>query len=152
MLRRTIPAIRNRLGLGVRFLPGLLLLGSPWWVQAQTTVYRCTNEVGQVEFRQTPCSARAGQKELLIHDRRTGWVPPSPPEQPASPVKRSRKKVDKAAQATRERRQAERCWKKRRQLDDVNWQLRRGYKAGAGVKLRRRRDDYEAYISRFCTD
>jgi hypothetical protein len=132
-------------------LSALLLLGPAAQAPAQTTVYRCTSGSGEVEFRQTPCPASAAQEEVTIEDRRTGWVPPRPA--PEAAPRRETRGGGEAAGAGREAaegKRAERCWKKRRQLEEVSWQLRRGYRAGAGVKLRRRRDDYQAYIDRFC--
>jgi hypothetical protein len=134
-------------------LQGLLLLGFSAEIQPQTKVYRCVGESGEVEFRQTTClPSRREQEELTIDNRPSGWVPPQPAAAPAPRGSRGGKtsRSDRAAGEERARKLADRCWKKRRQLDDVNWRLRRGYKPGAGVKLRRRRDDYEAYIDRFC--
>jgi hypothetical protein len=45
---------------------------------------------------------------------------------------------------------ADRCWNKRQQLERVNAELRAGYKTAQGVKLRRRRSEYEAFLSRYC--
>jgi hypothetical protein len=45
---------------------------------------------------------------------------------------------------------ADRCWKKQRQLDEVNRRLRAGYTPVQGERLRQRRRDYEAYLRRFC--
>ncbi len=35
-------------------------------------------------------------------------------------------------------------------LEEVNWKLKRGYKASQGNKLRRKRRVYEDYISQLC--
>jgi hypothetical protein len=44
----------------------------------------------------------------------------------------------------------EKCFKKRQQLEDINWQLRRGYKPSKGDRLRHRRRAYEEYLRRYC--
>jgi hypothetical protein len=120
---------------------------------AQTTLFRCTNEDGEVEFRQTACPPNIGEKELIIDHKPSGWVPPQPgkPRAEERGLKRKPGK-DGSIDEKVDKKQAERCWKKRKQLDDVNWELRRGYKAGRGTKLRRRRDQYEDYLDRFCTE
>jgi hypothetical protein len=119
---------------------------------AQTRVYRCISRGGDTEFRQHPCPADAREQELLVEHPDTGWVAPAPVPD-ATPRKGTRGGRKGPARASGKKPAAsDRCWRKRRQLADVNWQLRRGYKAGKGVKLRRRRDDYEAYLDRYCRD
>ena len=48
-------------------------------------------------------------------------------------------------------RQAYRCRAKRRALDAVKAELRRGYKPAKGERLRRRRRAHEDYLSTFCS-
>jgi hypothetical protein len=136
---------------------GAAVLGSAFTIglsaeaASQTRVYRCTNHAGETEFRQTACSLTAREEELTIEDRRTGWVPPRPAAEPApSRGRQGPRHSGPPKQQASESKQDERCWKKRRQLEEVSWRLRRGYKPGAGDTLRRRRDNYEAYIDRFC--
>lgn len=120
---------------------------------AQTRVYRCTMPNGEIEFSQRPCAAGASEQELDVEDRRTGWTPPQPTAEPAAKPKRksgSGKKPGSPSRKSAEARREERCWKKRQLLDEVTWKLRRGYKAGKGVALRRKRRSYEDYIDRFC--
>jgi hypothetical protein len=141
---------KRRLTAGTSLLLGALmgLAGPP---QAQTTVYRCTEPDGSVELRQRPCNTGATEEALTVEDRRTGWVPPaagsagpdaSGKEEPARQGARRASKTDA--------RQAERCWEKRRQLEEVDAELRHGYKPARGERLRQRRSAYEEYIGRFC--
>ena len=122
-------------------------------VFAQTQVYRCIAPDGGIEFSQSPCTDGAEEREVRIEDRKTGWDPSRlkveriPKVQAKSSARK--RKADKEDQAALTRRE-EKCWKKRQQLEKVNWKLRRGYKPATGVKLRRQRQDYEAYIRQFC--
>ncbi|KAA6184406.1 hypothetical protein F2Q65_12580 [Thiohalocapsa marina] len=127
---------------------GLLLAPAAF---AQTQVYRCTAPDGSVEFRQQQCAARDTARQVEIEDQRTGWTPPSPPEETAPPPERTRSRASgTAARDAAAQRQAERCLAKRQQIERVNAQLRAGYKADQGVKLRRRRAEYEDYLRQFC--
>jgi len=71
-------------------------------------------------------------------------------------VHRQQRKARTAAQARAAKqqregeRQQQRCWKKRRQLEDVKARLRRGYKSASGDALRRKRQGYEDYLFRYC--
>jgi len=113
-------------------------------------VFRCTSPDGAVEFRQAPCRERDSSTRIDIDDSPTGWVPPVPAAGPR-PSRSARPRFTKPAQVEQDPALADRCWKKQRQLDAVNRQLRAGYKPVQGERLRRRRRDYEAYIHRFCT-
>ncbi|MEA3275483.1 MAG: hypothetical protein U9Q81_09400 [Pseudomonadota bacterium] len=120
---------------------------------AQTRVYRCTNSLGEIEFRQHPCDSDMSGREVTVEDRKTGWTPSElPSEAGADRTKKPRGNPRTAAskQPAPAARNEEQCWKKRQLLDEVNWKLRRGYEAGKGVVLRRKRKTYEAYIDRFC--
>jgi hypothetical protein len=122
-------------------------------VAAQTNVYRCTTPAGAVEFRQFPCADGSDEEALVIKDRKTGWTPATPEtgattKAAGKPRKRKQKSTVKG-DSSRARRE-ERCWKKRQLLEEVNWKLRRGYKTGQGVTLRRRRQAYDDYIDHYC--
>jgi len=119
---------------------------------AQTTVYRCTDPNGSVEFRQRPCATSAAEATLSIEDRPTGWTPPKAYPAPRASGTPRRPPSRARREAKADTRQAERCWQKRRQLEEVNAQLRRGYKPARGEKLRRRRSAYEDYVDRFCRE
>lgn len=130
----------------------LLVAGS---LSADTSVYRCDTPDGVIEFSQLPCAEGANEQEIFIQDRKTGWVPNDTPsrrttKKTGKPRNRKRKPAG-ADRAAAQARREERCWKKRQLLEGVNRKLRRGYKAGQGVKLRDRRRDFEAYIRKFCT-
>lgn len=89
----------------------------------------------------------------MIEDRRTGWDPGKVKvekvsrgsEKPGSSEPKSASKERAAEEKRREK-----CWKKRKGLEGINWKLRRGYSPVEGIKLRRKRDTYEDYIREFC--
>jgi hypothetical protein len=121
-----------------------------------TTVYRCTGENGSVELSQFPCPAGMENEEITVTDRETGWVPPSPGsstnEKRSARSKRSGSGQTQAQKAAVDARRADKCWDKRRLLDEVNWKLRHGYRPVEGIKLRRKRQSYEDYLDRYCTE
>lgn len=113
-------------------------------------IYRCTAPDGSVEFRQHPCRNADSSERIRIDDRPSGWTPPSAAAHTPGSKKPARSATRHAPGAGRSGRAGDACWNKRRQLEDVNWQLRRGYTADQGVKLRRRRRQYEDYIRHRC--
>ncbi len=121
-----------------------------------TTVYRCTGEDGSVELSQFPCPAGMENEEITVTDRETGWVPPSPesdtPGKPSAGSKRSGSGQTQTRQDKADARRADKCWDKRRLLDEVNWKLRHGYRPVEGIKLRHRRQSYEDYLDRYCAE
>jgi hypothetical protein len=119
-------------------------------VSAQASVYRCTAPDGSVEFRQRACQEAHTSTQVQIEDNRTGWVPP-PGEEPATAAKKKRTKERRSRTVADDKeKNADRCWSKRQQIERVNAELRAGYKPQRGVKLRRRRSEYEEYLSRYC--
>jgi hypothetical protein len=132
-------------------LVALALLASTAGSSAGTSVFRCTSEDGAVEFRQRPCDGGLNEENLIIEDRRTGWTPaPAGTDRGSKDARKTRKRASGSSRELAKARREEKCWKKRELLDEVNWTLKRGYKAGRGNVLRRKRRAYEDYISRFC--
>jgi len=125
-------------------------IGSSQDASAQASVYRCTAADGSVEFRQRACQEAHTSTQLQIEDNRTGWVPPAGEEPAAAAKKRQTKPTRARTAADDKEKYADRCWSKRQQIERVNAQLRAGYAPQRGVKLRRRRSEYEAYLSRYC--
>lgn len=115
---------------------------------AQSTVYRCTAPDGRIEFRERPCDGRDSAQELDIPDNRTGWVPPSPA--PAEEPERKRRQAGRPKPADDQDRYADRCWRKRQQIQGIENELRAGYKPARGERLKRRRREYEAFLNRYC--
>jgi hypothetical protein len=116
---------------------------------AQTSVFRCTAPDGSIEFRQQACQKADRSATIELNDRRTGWTPP-PGEKPSASKPKGRGKKKRPTSAQDDDKYADRCWNKRQQLERVNAELRAGYKTAQGVKLRRRRSEYEAFLSRYC--
>jgi hypothetical protein len=92
------------------------------------------------------------EREVRVEDRKTGWKPPrvESPARRQAPRARGRNGKAPATSDMAAARRADQCWNKRRQLEEVNWKLRHGYRPVEGVKLRRRRQSYEDYIGRYC--
>jgi hypothetical protein len=154
-LDRLLAGQRNATGAAL-LVCGLSLVPGSGAV-AQSQVYRCTAPDGSIEFRQRRCDEDDSARRLEIEDTRTGWTPPAgsqPRSSGQSPdqTRGQRPKQTRKAPAARDREAdyADRCWNKRQQLERVNAQLRAGYKPEQGVKLRRRRSEYEAYLRRYC--
>jgi hypothetical protein len=139
--------IRQRLAMTLAGLALAVATGGA--CQAQDSIYRCTAPDGSIEFRQYPCHGRDRAEEVELGPDTQGWEPPPEVKRPAQTTTK-RKTRDPAKRAREEKKQEERCWKKRKQLDKVRHRLRSGYKAGQGQKLRRQRDEHQDYIKQFC--
>jgi hypothetical protein len=121
----------------------------------QAQVYRCTAADGSIEFRQHPCADRQRSRRVKIEDTRTGWVPPKPKPESASDSQGPSERENAAARrrparASDEHKYAERCWRKRQQIQRINNELRAGYRPARGERLKDRRRQYEAYVDEFC--
>ncbi len=122
-------------------------------VGAQARVYRCAGADGSIEFRQQPCPSRQHSRTVTIEDTRTGWVPlqPEPQIEPQRPPSQQTKAPSqRAAGAPREDQAAERCWRKRQQIQRIDDELRAGYRPARGERLKARRRQHEAYVDAFC--
>ena len=122
---------------------------------ASAEVYRCTQPDGSLSFQQQACS-HMGQR-IETGEAQPVWAPLRSGEKALyqSYRKRDRQRLAQKrklrAQPARQPAADERiCLAKRQKLESVSAELRRGYKAGRGEKLRRRRDNYEEYLRRFC--
>lgn len=130
-----------------------LVLTAATALAGETSVYRCTDADGSIELSQFPCPADSKGNSITVEDRKTGWKPPTTGVQGQTKDKgssRDQKRGKVGRQNSAQARRDEQCWNKHQLLDEVNWKLRRGYKAGTGVALRRKRRAYEDYIDRYC--
>jgi hypothetical protein len=118
----------------------------------ETVVHRCTKADGSIELSQFACPNAADWQEITVDDREVGWTPPGSAGRARPPTTSGKRSRSASPQRQGAAKVADRCWKKQRQLDDVNWKLRHGYRPSEGTKLRRRRESYEAYIDRYCRD
>jgi hypothetical protein len=109
---------------------------------------------GGVEFRQFPCHGRDESLLLEIDDRPSGWTPPDPAEvfkeEEAGSDSSGSPGGEQDETTAVDRRREEKCWKKERQLEEVNRRLRAGYTASEGQRLRHKRAEHEDYLKRFC--
>lgn len=143
------PLARQGAAIGALLLGCCLGLVPVSGALAQAEVYRCTAPDGSLEFRQHRCDQNDSSNRLQIQDTRTGWTPPAVDDLRTSGERRKQKRKTPAAQDQKAD-YADRCWNKRQRLERVNAQLRAGYRPDQGVKLRRRRSEYEAYLRRYC--
>lgn len=142
----------------------MMLLWSSAVIQAADSpiIYRCVTVDGRIEFRQYPCHGADTATRVEVERQSSGWVPPTPTKQHEI---KSDKRASRSKQSTHQKRanksgndepqvgrsgENKKCWNKRQQIEEINWKLRRGYRADEGVKLRHRRESYEAYVREFC--
>lgn len=121
---------------------------------ADTTVYRCVGPDGEPMFSQQACpgtllelaAPEAPARAAGLRDSERAWLQARERE-----IRRDGRRAPKAAADPRQAKRAvHQCQSKRRALDQVNADLRRGYKPAQGERLRRRRQAYEEYLAAFC--
>lgn len=122
---------------------------------AGSTFYRCIGSAGEVTFSQTACGeapvpyeARAAQSlGEGLRESEKAWL-----KARQRPAMRSRKDAPSAIgrASSQSDKQAYRCRRARQQLDAVQAERRRGYRAGKGAKLRERAQRYRTYLDSFC--
>jgi len=124
----------------------------PWLFCATTAyaeIYRCAGDPPR--FQDAPCdstgvaglSAGAGSG---VREAERDWLRARADVRFVAKPKKSRRSESAAAA----RRQEQRCWQKRQQLDRVKATLRHGYKPAQGERLRQSRKRYEDYLFRYC--
>lgn len=137
---------------GVLFLGAAFPAATPVWAEA---IYRCATDVGWV-FQHSRCAAGAGGRFELSPENRVG--------SPLRPSERRyvRERVEAGARGSPNlgsigprghstRTASERtCLNKRQALERTRRRLRQGYPPAQGERLRRRRDDLDEYLRRFC--
>jgi len=134
-----------------RLLCCVLLLFYSLLLQAAPQLYRCVDAAGNSIFQQTVCVA-GEQKVIEVVDTRVGWVPPKASKKSVKASKKtSSKSVRLKAKLAREKRKQDKlCWRAEQNLEQVERKLRRGYKAGAGDRLRAKQERHESYLREFC--
>jgi hypothetical protein len=123
-------------------------------LHAGVRVYRCTNGAGEIELRQTYCPS-GEQEQLQVETPNTGWVRPKRPDNgrrkgKKSGASRSRKTESGASGDTPDQARRLSCWKAEKKLERVQRQLRQGYRAARGEKLRQQRREQEQFLRSFC--
>ncbi len=144
----------------VRYVLGamaLLLVG----LSARAEIYRCDGAFGEPSYSHRPCREGSSQAVPLgptrdaegagLRASERAWLRER--EQQRAAQKKRPKRSVKTQSETRqaEIRQAYRCRTKRRALDAVKRELRRGYKPAKGERLRARRRAHADYIATFCS-
>ena len=120
-------------------------------VRAFAGVYRCPDASGGITFQQRPCPQ--GQ-EVELDVQTTPWVA-SPKLKPAkgkqTTGRRSKSDAAALARAARaQRKQKQACWRARKQIEKIEWSLRKGYRPSRGERLKQRRREKEDYVRTFC--
>ena len=129
-----------------------MLCAAPLWA---ARIYRCPQADGGISFQQQACAAE-GQL-IETGEAQAVWSALRPDEKRLYEKyrQRDRERQLRKRQARRQTARMEKaderaCLLKSQRLDSVKARLRRGYKAGQGEALRRKRDQYEEYLRRFC--
>jgi hypothetical protein len=126
-----------------------VLLLAPLCGAAQaTSVYRCVGEDGVPRFQQHACPG-AGESMELAEPAAT-WDALRPGERRLLKQYRRAERVPRSKRVPRTRVSDRGCWKKRRRLKQLSTQLRRGYTASQGQRLRDRQVELQAYLRRYC--
>ncbi len=115
-------------------------------------VYRCVQDGGHIMYQQIPCSFDS--RPMRLNDRPSGWSPLRPGEKDLLSTYRDRdagRRRKPQVQARQSTAETKDCWRKRKQLEAVRSQLRRGYTLKEGEQLHRKRDDHEEYLRQFCS-
>lgn len=113
---------------------------------AHAQIYRCFVDK-QTVYQDHPCGSvntaivKPSHQANGLRDSEKNWIKQNKRKAPApnnKPTKRTEYVETKA------------CWKKRQQLKAVKRQLKQGYKASEGDKLKRERAKYQDFLKRFC--
>jgi hypothetical protein len=141
----------------MRIFIGLVVLAvvlvSPVTVSwARAKAYRCVLDDGHVSYQQIPC--HYGSKPMKLKDRRSGWSSLRPGERALLNSYRQKDAARREVSPGRRKipdEQTRSCWTKRTQLAAVRAKLRRGYKLKESDELRRKRENYQDYLRKFCS-
>lgn len=119
---------------------------------AHADVYRCELNDGQISYQQIPC--HNGSEPMRLDHRRSGWSRLRPGERVLLDSYRKKDAARRRKPARRTKapiKESKSCWNKRTQLEAVRSKLHRGYKLNESDHLRRKRDNYEDYLRKFCS-
>ncbi|GEM_PF-6458680 len=121
-------------------------------------VYRCVTSDGGVSFQQQHCPEKG--ERLVLAGAQAAWSSLRKQEKRlyGSYRKRDRERAERRRRAERKalaarassRAAATRCYRRRVALENAQAKSRAGYKPAEGERLRRRRDQLEEYLRRFC--
>ena len=131
----------------------IILVSHAGQSQSATSVFRCVDEAGKVEFRQGHCPS-GSEQALQIETPKIGWIKPR-----ARLVPDKNKKVEPGGSAGKENRQSTgepanrlRCWEGRQRLKRIRWQRRKGYDPATGEEMRREQRQENAFQREFCRE
>ena len=144
------------------FILGVCLVLGSFTLQA--AVYRCENETRIVEFRDTPCTSSADQQQVIpLHTEVPTAASVSAEKRTFRDLKRSldvkqkkqlrqqaRLQKEAEKQLKKEERLAEKCYRIKDKIDDVEHELRMGCKVNRCNRLQRELTKQESKYSQFC--
>ncbi|MGD8957197.1 MAG: DUF4124 domain-containing protein [Chromatiaceae bacterium] len=135
----------------------LLLVG----LSARAEIYRCDGAFGEPSYSHRPCREGSSQAVPQAPTRNAegaglraserAWLREREQQRAAQKKRPKRSGMTQSKMRQAESQQAYRCRTKRRALDAVKRELRRGYKPAKGDRLRARRRAYADYIATFCS-
>lgn len=146
----------------MRVTPWCLILLLPTCLPASAAVYRCVGEQGEPSFSRQPCENAAvmsvvdrppPSRSTEVHGLRPSeraWLERRRAEKRSAAGSRRQPSGAAVSKSQRDR-QAYQCRRKRRDLEALNAELRRGYKAARAPALHRRRQAYRDYLATFCS-
>ncbi|MGV6825339.1 MAG: hypothetical protein ACWA5Q_00025 [bacterium] len=119
---------------------------------AASEIHRCVDPLGNITFQSGLCEYQGSPQR--VETVRHGWTPLRKGEvqllrhyeQTARERYGKRGKTVSVAAG----KESKACFSKRKRLESVRNKLRSGYKPTEGIKLRRKRDEYEEYLGLFC--
>ncbi len=126
-------------------------------------IYRCDGDSGEPFFSHQPCGSMQGsaiyramaptEAAQGLRPAEAQWLNARDKRQANDERASSRKHrgAARTSAASTARKQVYRCRRTKARLDKVRAELRRGYKAAKGERLRRKRREYEDYLDVFCS-
>ncbi len=131
----------------------MILISGAGHSLAATNVFRCVDEAGKVEFRQSQCPS-GREQALQIETPNIGWIKPrtksaADDNKKVKPTGRAGKKD---LQSVGEPANRLRCWEGRQRLKRIQWQRRKGYDPATGEEMRRERRQEKAFQREFCRE
>lgn len=113
------------------------------------TVYRCSDERGATVFSQKPCRGVV-QEVIVIRDEPVGRSPKVIKKPGKKKKTKKRQPISHQKKRIERSKRADSCKKKELKLEQLEWRMRRGYKAHQSAKLHQKRREYEDYLHAFC--
>ena len=122
-------------------------------VYAESRVFKCTGDSGQISFSQTGCK-RGISEPVLIDNPEVGWINlqtvVSNLKAKADRKRSKRPQRKRSVSRSGDRAQKQRCWRARKKVARIARELKQGYRLARGEELRYQRTEQEEYLALFC--